>query len=398
MNVLFVSLPALGHMDLGGCVRVARCLREQGHRVAWGTGYPLEGYVRKLGFEFYPVAPHRDVVFLAEQSRSLDGRQRAAFAIEKFFLESESLKIGMQELLQACDAFAPDVVCTEPFHFCLSSVAELVNVPWVTYGSNELPLHYDPKTWALWDAGIERLNQIRAGWRLTALPYEHASLSPYLRLSFSCPAFELEPSSFNHSIPVGVPLLETIPDRSSERPPYAVVTLGSVFRDGILLERIVDAVLSIGWQVVISQGAHQSLPLNLTNRDGVLVLEHIDHAEWFPQAELVICHGGYSTTKDALTVGVPLLVIPLGSDNPINAERVKKTGAGITLARSDASTSAICAALLQIKLDPSFRERATSMQREFARYGGAGRASALILGVAGERTATQNSSCPERRD
>jgi hypothetical protein len=64
MRILFVSLPACGHMDLGGGLRVASFLQRLGHQVAWGTGYPLKEYVQRLGFEFHPVAPHKDVIVL----------------------------------------------------------------------------------------------------------------------------------------------------------------------------------------------------------------------------------------------------------------------------------------------------------------------------------------------
>jgi UDP:flavonoid glycosyltransferase YjiC (YdhE family) len=321
--------------------------------------------------------------------------ERAAFAIDNFFLDHHSLKIGIHELLQGCQEFKPDLLCSEPFHFCTSTVAELFNVPWATYGSNGLPPHFDSDTQALWDAGIARLNAIRTELHLKELVSGHASLSPYLCLSFSCPSFELElPSLPSHSALVGLPLLEILPQQFSKRPPYIVVTLGSVFRDTALLERIAEAALKIGLQVIISQGVHPTLPETLTKKDGVLVLPYINHAEWFPHAEAVVCHGGYSTTKDALSVGVPVLIIPFGSDNPVNAERVRRSGTGINLSRKDSSTNAILAALLRIKNDPSFHEKAVSMQAEFANCGGVNRAAELLLRLAQTRNVIHTSVAP----
>lgn len=386
MKILFVSLPAYGHMDLGGCLRVASFLQNQGHQVAWGTGNPLKDYVQRLGFKFIPVAPHKDVIHLAEQSRPLTGRERAAFAIDNFFLERQSLKIGIQELLLGCQKFKPDLLCTEPFHFCTSTVSEILNIPWATFGSNGIPPSYEAKTQSQWDAGLTRLNEIRAELHLKPIRSEHASLSPYLCLSFSCPSFELEtPLLPNHSALIGIPLIEVATQQSYPTSPYVVVTLGTVFRDASLLERIIEASLKIGFQVIISQGAHHSLPSTITKRDGVTVLPHIDHAKWFPHAEAVICHGGYSTTKDALSVGVPVLIIPFGSDNPVNAERVQRSGAGISLKRTNATTDAILAALLRIKNDSTIRNKAVLMMHEFAAYGGVISAAELLLHLAKTR-------------
>ncbi len=380
MKILFVSLPAWGHMDLGGCIRVASLLQKS-HQVAWATGYPVKSYVQKQGFVFFPVAPHKDVSNLAEQSRPLDGWKRQAFAIDNFFLNEESLAIGIQELLDACLEFRPDLICSEPFHFCTSTVAEILNIPWATYGRNIFPSQENTVARSMWLDGMARLNRVRSEHHLKPLSLETASLSTELCLSFSCPSFELEnlPSPGASAL-VGVPLLDIVPERPIEKAdPYAVVSLGSVFRDATLLESITDAVLKMGWKVVLSQGVHSSLPPELTKLDGVLILPYIDHAEWFPHAEVVICHGGYSTTKDALSVGVPLLVIPLGSDNPNNAKRVKKTGTGICLPRQDTSSNAIHANLIALRDDPKFRINSTSLQAEFGRYGGAQRATELLL-------------------
>ena len=55
------------------------------------------------------------------------------------------------------------------------------------------------------------------------------------------------------------------------------------------------------------------------------VLEHCD---------LVVNHAGSGSVLGALANGVPLITLPMGADQELNAERLTQLGAGITL-RSD---------------------------------------------------------------
>jgi MGT family glycosyltransferase len=70
---------------------------------------------------------------------------------------------------------------------------------------------------------------------------------------------------------------------------------------------------------------------------------HVRIEAWIPQrdvlehASLVVCHGGSGTVRGALAAGLPLVVVPLGADQPYNAQRIAAVGAGIALANPDAS-------------------------------------------------------------
>ena len=58
--------------------------------------------------------------------------------------------------------------------------------------------------------------------------------------------------------------------------------------------------------------------------------------------------------------GVPLVVVPLGRDQPDNAARVVHAGAGTRL-RKNASVSALRAATAQVIEDPRYRAAARRM-------------------------------------
>ena len=60
-----------------------------------------------------------------------------------------------------------------------------------------------------------------------------------------------------------------------------------------------------------------------------------------------------------MIAGVPLIVVPLGRDQPDNAGRVVHAGAGIRL-RKNATVSALQAAISRVTDDPRYRAAATA--------------------------------------
>ena len=79
----------------------------------------------------------------------------------------------------------------------------------------------------------------------------------------------------------------------------------------------------------------------------------------------MITHGGHGTVMKALIAGVPLIVVPLGRDQPDNAGRVVHAGAGIRL-RKNATVSALQAAISQVTGDPRYRAAARQMAARLA--------------------------------
>lgn len=60
----------------------------------------------------------------------------------------------------------------------------------------------------------------------------------------------------------------------------------------------------------------------------VRYFRYVPFSRVFPRAAAVVHHGGVGTTAQVLRAGVPQLVVPLSHDQPDNAVRVKRLGAG----------------------------------------------------------------------
>ena len=83
------------------------------------------------------------------------------------------------------------------------------------------------------------------------------------------------------------------------------------------------------------------------------IVERAPHSEVLRHAAAVVTHGGHGTVIKTLAAGVPLVVMPLGRDQPDNAARVVHHGAGLRL-RPSARTGAITTAVRRVLDDPAY--------------------------------------------
>src|SRR5258705_4176655 len=65
----------------------------------------------------------------------------------------------------------------------------------------------------------------------------------------------------------------------------------------------------------------------------VSVRRWVRHADVLPYCSAVLTHGGHGTVMKALAAGVPLVVAPLGRDQPDNAARGVHAGAGLWVSK-----------------------------------------------------------------
>jgi UDP:flavonoid glycosyltransferase YjiC (YdhE family) len=84
-----------------------------------------------------------------------------------------------------------------------------------------------------------------------------------------------------------------------------------------------------------------------------------------PSCSAVLTHGGHGTVIKALTAGVPLVVAPLGRDQPDNAARVVHAGAGLRLSKK-AGVPALRDAIGRVLDEPRYRAGAQRMAATLA--------------------------------
>ena len=114
-------------------------------------------------------------------------------------------------------------------------------------------------------------------------------------------------------------------------------------------------------------------------QDTVLITGYAPYSRLFPHASVLIHHGGVGTTAQALRAGRPQLIVPYLVDQPDNADRVVRLGAGRTLTRRQWQASRIADALRELRDEPRYRDRASEIGVQVAAEDGAAAAARIIV-------------------
>ncbi len=102
------------------------------------------------------------------------------------------------------------------------------------------------------------------------------------------------------------------------------------------------------------------------NSPDVLAFPYLPYSQIFPHGAVNVHQGGSGTTGEALRSGRPMLIVPYGWDQPDNAARVERLGAGLHVARGDYTLSTATAALKSLLESPSFSDCASEVGDQVA--------------------------------
>ncbi|MDQ4212380.1 glycosyltransferase [Microbacterium capsulatum] len=161
--------------------------------------------------------------------------------------------------------------------------------------------------------------------------------------------------------------------RGPGTPPLVLVSLSSVWQrdQDDVYRRILAALRPLPVRAIVTRSVPRTafrgeIPPN------VELLRRTPHADLLPRADLVIGHGGHSTTLSALAHGVPLLVLPMNraSDQRLIGDIVEENGLGLTLPRS-VPPLAIRGAIRRILADGTITAAAARTGRRLRAQNGA---------------------------
>jgi UDP:flavonoid glycosyltransferase YjiC (YdhE family) len=217
-------------------------------------------------------------------------------------------------------------------------------------------------TLAVFRTWMPALNRVRA----------EVGLPPVRVLVCSSPSYDFGSGSVPANVRYVGPQLDDDPGEGSGEwragepgQPLVLVGLSStVMRQEALLQRAADALGQAQVRGLVTTGPAVD-PAVISAPPDVTVTRWVRHADVLPHCSAVITHGGHGTVMKALIAGVPLIVVPLGRDQPDNAGRVVYAGAGIRL-RKNTTVSALRVAISRVIEDPRYRAAAQHMAARLA--------------------------------
>lgn len=144
--------------------------------------------------------------------------------------------------------------------------------------------------------------------------------------------------------------------------PPLVFTFGSGMRHADELFRAgIDATQQLGCRAVVLTRDHSQLPHTLPPT--VHHEPYVPLADLLPHVALLMHHGGIGTVSQGLASAVPQLVTPFTHDQPDNARRLERLGAGLSLSPSRLRSRDVARAIDTLLSDPAVKSRCDDLAR-----------------------------------
>lgn len=341
--------------------------------------------VEALGFECFPsgtdagLAPRRLPLLPVDPARELEAATKG--------FGRQIPRERARDLLATCERWRPDVVVWESTDVAGPLAAERLGL----VHASVLVLAAD--AW-LEDAMFESVGELRDELGLPpdadgTMRTRYLVLAPFPP-SYRDPASPL-PSTARAIRPSALDpaAADTLPAWFGELPaaPVVYVTFGSVFplESGDLFARVVAGVRELPVNLIVAVGPDID-PAELGPQPANVHVERwIPQPALLPRCDVMVSHGGSGSVVGALAHGVPLVVIPMGADQPQNAARCAALGVARVLDPIAATPESIREAVAAVLLDPAYREAVGRLRDEASALPGPGHAVGLLERLVRER-------------
>ena len=369
MRVLFTCV--VGHGHFNPMVPLAHELQTAGHSVAFATDPSFCVYVRESGFEAHPAGlDQAEAVaqFVASTpgwpEMRLEDRQPIQYS---GMFGRVRAPVMLRDLGPLVAAWQPDLLIHDAGEMAGAIAAEAAGIGHVEHSF-----------------GILRSTLARrlATEAIQPLAKELGVRNPgvggicgelYLDI---CPPGIQDPEisdvpNVQRLRPLGLDgatnaaLLGRLADLPSR--PTVYVTMGTVFNKASdVFRSVLEGLREEALNVIVTVGPSGD-PSGLGPQpDNVHVERYIPQSQVLPLCDLFVSHGGSGATLGALSAGVPMLAIPQGADQFMNADRIVQAGFGLRLMPSEVSPVAIRDSARRLLDDDRYRAVARVQQAAIA--------------------------------
>ncbi len=377
MRVLFTFAGGNGHFR--PLLPLAHALAGAGHTIAF-TGEPLMvPIIEAAGLTAFPSGPNL----------GSDGTRRPLLPVDRD-REDSDLRDGFvrrtapqraKDVMALCQSWEPDLlVCDEADHGAMIA-AERLGLPHATV--------------LVTAAGVliraelidDALNEVRAAHGLPPqrnleMAYRHLVLSPF-PASFRDPRFPLPPTA--HPFHSPLPARGPAPEWYVEDRPTVYFTLGTIFNteSGDLFARALAGLREVDATCVVTVGNLIDPAEFGPQPEHIHLTRYLPQDDVLPYCDAVLSHGGSGSLLGALAHGLPMVLLPMGADQPHNGDRVTELGLGTVLDVIGATPQDIRDAVTAVLREPSYREAAGRLRDEVTAYPAPEKIVPLLEGLVG---------------
>jgi MGT family glycosyltransferase len=430
MKILLASIPATGHFN--PILVAARMLKEAGHETAIYTSVVFRDKIEEAGVRFFPLPEDADqgvrdfIESFLEKNKVTPGPEEMLSAFAGVFVTPMISQFrGLQAILKG---FPAEVVIHEtafagvlpmllgprserPASICLGVTAlPLERADGAPWGPGLLPSE-DPEKQKEYSEVARNLDETKelplrrladkvlADIGLPPLPtslFASEAVLADLILQPCSPGFEfplLEPEEKLRFIGALLPsgagdVPEQIKEAKKAGRKIILVSQGTIANND-LGKLLAPTIRGLGdhddFLILVTTGGKpiENIPCTLT--PNTIASQYLDFGQILPDVDALVAFGSYGTVTQALSFGVPMVVVGKGEDKPEVAARVTWTGTGIYLATDTPAAEQIRDAVYQILEKPEYRASAQKLAQEFAAYDSAQKVAELVEALVAEQ-------------
>ena len=385
VNILVTTQPAHGHFR--PFLPLAAALAEGGHEVRVATSAAFADVVRAEGLR----AEAAGLAWLESDRSTIPPELlpspeittiEAYFAHQFVWMTAERLA---RDVIALAATWRPDVIVRETTEFGGLLAGQALSTPVVAVQAGS-PSLMTPSVLA---AAGTALDGVRLRMGLAPDP-DLTSIRSEATIAFAPPALH-DPMT-----PLPGNLRSFHPGRSTASPadipsevrtwdasePLVYATLGTVFNDprrGLpFFPAVIEALRDEPVRVLLVVGPNVDpaflAPLPPTMR----ALAYVSQRALLDRCAIVVCHGGYGTVLDAIDAAVPLVVIPFGADQYLNAESVERLQIGRMVGEDELSARSLRAVVRDVLGRDRFGTRIRSLRDAWQALPGPREAAGLV--------------------
>ncbi|SHM95498.1 glycosyltransferase [Flavobacterium chilense] len=406
-----ISPPTLGHVN--PFLILGSALIKRGHDVVFFQQIDMKDKIEKAGIRFCRLGKSLPLDSIKNVQQELGNRH--GLNAMRFWMKQQIglFKLWFVDLPKLVDLEKVDYMLVDQSDPVGACVAEYKNIPFITVCMG-LDLDWEeeiPPFFLDWEYGnseklilrnkigfknfvkdfqplFDYVNKKREEYKIPSYDYTKTlyPVSPIAQIA-QLPEFLDYPRKHKSVVFHNVgPFVEntnaveiSFPYEKLNRKPLVYISLGTILNmRSDLFEMIGESFSDINAQLVISTGNKLSaINTEILPEDSV-ICDYVPQRKVLERAVLCITHGGLNTVMDALSNGVPVLVIPISFDQPGTAARIKYKKVGEYIRYNALSKEVINETVKKIMNDPGYYERSGEMKRAFSELNGLETAISII--------------------
>jgi UDP:flavonoid glycosyltransferase YjiC (YdhE family) len=364
MRVLFTSQKGSGHWH--PLVPLAEALKEKGHEVAFSSTPAVGPDIIANGFSFFPVGVDETPEVVRERQKIQAAGEPGAHGnyMQEYVFAGVRAQRNLPDLLNVISDWKPDILVRENTEYAGYIAAESLRMPHAAVQITAFRPH-------LIIVVTEPLNRLHASVGLPANHhfdhlYRYLLLTPRPSILWK-PDAPMPPTThpfryaaFNRSGE------EALPDWIAHMPkqPTVYASLGTVFNHmTALLSAILEGLRDEPINLILSVGRNTDPQTFGEQPPNVHIERYVPQSLLLLHCDLVVTQGGSGTMMDSLSHGLPMVMIPIGADQPENSQRCAELGVARVLGRGERTAQAISEAVREILRNLHYTQNAQQIRQ-----------------------------------